>query len=83
MLVWGSLSSWGGGPIKLDQPPPGGWLEFGVPTPLNSSGVAFASIATGTSATCGLDTEGAAWCWGELRRGAASALRLHGMGAAA
>lgn len=37
----------------------GGWLQ-----PLNTSGVRLTKIAAGFVHACGLDEQGAAWCWG-------------------
>lgn len=45
----------------------------GIPcstSPLEVPGVRLASVSVGDEHTCGLDTEGRAWCWGDNGRGA-------------
>ncbi|HEX2779981.1 MAG TPA: hypothetical protein VHM30_10805 [Gemmatimonadaceae bacterium] len=39
-----------------------------VPVPV-SGGIRFASVRAGKTHACGVDVEGAAWCWGEAGRG--------------
>jgi alpha-tubulin suppressor-like RCC1 family protein len=63
----GTVSCWGS---NTDGAMGQGYLGIESPRPLSvQGGVAFASVATGLVHSCGLTTDGTAWCWGSNQKG--------------
>jgi len=63
----GALSCWGRNDLAqlgLGTVPKLGDPEVNTPTPV-AAGTAWTSIAAGAGGTCGLQTDGSTWCWGQ------------------